>query len=155
MFRMVYCSGAVICNFFFALFVVVQSLSHVQLFATPWTEECLASLSFTIYWSLLRLMSIESVMSSNHLVLCLPLLFLPSIFPSIRVFELKLSEEKIHSRSAFSRNSTLTWSDHLILPYGQVLLLFIWNDHNVNLLWRSEVKWSRSVVSDSLRPHGL
>ena len=65
--------------------VVVQSLSHVQLFATPWTAACQASLSFTIFCSLLKLMSIESVMPSNHLVLCCPLL-LPSVFPSIRVF---------------------------------------------------------------------
>ena len=86
MFRMVYCSGAVICNFFFALFIVVQSLSRVQLFATPWTEERLAPPSFTIYRSLLKLMSSESVMSSNHLMLCSPLLLQPSIFPSIRVF---------------------------------------------------------------------
>ena len=68
------------------LFVVVQSLSRVQLFATPWTAARQASLSFTISQSLLKLMSIESVMSSNHLILCRPLLLLPSIFPSIRVF---------------------------------------------------------------------
>ena len=66
--------------------VVVQSLSHVHLFVTPWTAACQASLSFTKSWSLLKLMSIESVMPSNHLILCRPLLFLPSIFPSIRVF---------------------------------------------------------------------
>ena len=66
--------------------VVVQSLSHVQLFATPWTAARQASLSFTISWSLLKLMSIESVMPSNHLILCCPLLIPPSIFPSIRVF---------------------------------------------------------------------
>ena len=66
--------------------VIVQSLIRVQLFATPWTAACRASLSFTISWSLLRLMSIESVMPSNYLVLCRPLLLLPSIFPSIRVF---------------------------------------------------------------------
>ena len=65
--------------------VVVQLLSHVQLFATPWTAACQASLSFTISWGLLKLMSIESVMLSNHLILCHPLLILPSIFPSIRV----------------------------------------------------------------------
>ena len=53
---------------------------------TAWTAECQAFLSFIIYWSLLKLMSIESVMPSNHLILCLPLLLLPSIFPSIRVF---------------------------------------------------------------------
>ena len=66
--------------------VVVQSLSHVQLFATPWTAAHQAFLSFTISQSLLKLMSIESVILSNHLILCCPLLLLPSIFPTIRVF---------------------------------------------------------------------
>ena len=65
---------------------VVQSLSHVQLFVTPWTAAHQASLSFTISWSLFKLMSIESVMPSNHLILCYLLLLLPSIFPNIRVF---------------------------------------------------------------------
>ena len=71
----------------------VQSLSHVQLFVTPksrkgvlWTVACQASLSITNSWSLLKLMSIVSVMSSNHLILCHPLLLLPSIFPSMGVF---------------------------------------------------------------------
>ena len=64
----------------------VQSLSCVRLFATPWTAACQASLSFTISWSLLKLMSTESVMPSNCLILCCPLSLLPSIFPSIRVF---------------------------------------------------------------------
>ena len=63
-----------------------QSLSCVRLFATPWTTACLASLSINNSWSLLKLMSVESVMPSNHLILCYPLLLLPSIFPSIRVF---------------------------------------------------------------------
>ena len=67
-------------------FFVVQSLSHVQLFATPWTAACQASLSFIISWSLFKLMSIELVMPSNHLFFCHPLLLLPSIFRSIRVF---------------------------------------------------------------------
>ena len=66
--------------------VVVQKLSHVQLFATSWTAARQASLSFTNSWSLLKLLSIESVMPSNHLVLCHSLLLLSSIFPSIRVF---------------------------------------------------------------------
>ena len=66
--------------------VVVKLLSHVQFFVTPWTAACQASLSFSISQSLLKPMSIESVMSSNHLVLCHPLLLLPSIFPSIRAF---------------------------------------------------------------------
>ena len=73
-------------RFTIVCFVVVQSLSRVRLSATPWTAARQASLSFTISWTLLRLMSIEPVMPSNHLVLCHPLLFLPSIFPSIRVF---------------------------------------------------------------------
>jgi len=68
------------------MFVVVQSLSHVWLFATPWTAACQASLTFTISWSLLKLMSIELVMPSNHLILYCSLLLLPSIFPRIRVF---------------------------------------------------------------------
>ena len=61
-------------------------LSHVRLFVTPWTGARQASLSRTNSWSLLKLMSIESVMPSNHLILCCPLLLQPSIFPSIRVF---------------------------------------------------------------------
>ena len=64
----------------------VQSLSHVQLFATPWTVAPQASLPITNSWSVLKLMSIEPVMPSNYLILCHPLLHLPSIFPSIRVF---------------------------------------------------------------------
>ena len=64
----------------------VQSLSQVQLFATPWTAACQTSLSITNSQSLLKLMSIESVMPSNHLILCHLLLLLPPIFPSIRVF---------------------------------------------------------------------
>ena len=67
-------------------FVVVQSLSRVQLFETAWTAARQASLSFTVSQSLPKLMSIESVMPSNHLILCRPLLLLPSIFPSIKVF---------------------------------------------------------------------
>ena len=78
-----------------SFFVVVWSLCHVQLFATPWMAACQASLSFTISWNLLKLMSIELVMPSNHLILCRPLLLLPSIFPSIRVFS---SESALHIR---------------------------------------------------------
>ena len=75
----------------FYVVIVVQSISHVQLFATPWTAAHEASLSFTISQSLLKLMSIESVMPSNHLVICHPLLLLPSVFPRIRVFFSKSS----------------------------------------------------------------
>ena len=70
----------------FTLFSSVQSLSHVRLFVTPWTAARQASQSFAISWSLLKPVSIESVMLSNHLILCRPLLLLPSTFPSIRVF---------------------------------------------------------------------
>ena len=66
--------------------VVVQSLSHVWLFGTPWTEIWQASLSFTISQSLLKLISTELTMLSNHLILCCSFLLLPSVFPSIRVF---------------------------------------------------------------------
>ena len=70
----------------FVVVAVVQLLSCVPLFVTPWTEELQASLFFNIFWSLLKVMSTESVMPSNHLLICRPLLLLPSIFPSIRVF---------------------------------------------------------------------
>ena len=71
----------------FSIFsIVVQSLSHVQLFVTPWTAAYQASLSFTTSRSLYKLLSIESVISSNRLILCHPLPLLPSIFPCIRVF---------------------------------------------------------------------
>ena len=76
-------------------FSSVQSLSCVQLFVTPWTAAHQASLSITSSWSLLKLMSIESVMLSNHLILCRPLLLPPSVFPSIRVFS---NESVLHIR---------------------------------------------------------
>ena len=75
--------------FYFGLFTgisAVQLFSHVWLFATPWTTAYQASLSIINSWSLPKLMSMESVIPSNHLILCRPLFLLPSIFPSIRVF---------------------------------------------------------------------
>ena len=87
----------------------VQLLSSVRLFATPWTAACQASLSITNSQSLLRLMSIELVMPHNHLILCHPLLLLPLIFPSIRVF---FNESGLHIRwpkySSFSFSSSLS-----------------------------------------------
>ena len=71
-------------------FSSVQLLSHIRFFMTPWTAACQASLSITSFRSLLKLMSITSVMPSNHLILCRPLLLLPSVFPSIRVFSNEL-----------------------------------------------------------------
>ena len=74
---------------------VVQLLSHVWLFATPWTVAHQASPSFTISWSLLKFMSIGSVMPSNYLILCHPFLLLPSTFPSIRVFSNELALHQV------------------------------------------------------------
>ena len=73
----------------------VQLLSHVRLFSTPWTAACQTSLSITNSWSLLKLMFIESVMPSNHFILCCPLLLPPSIFLSVRVFS---NESVLHIR---------------------------------------------------------
>ena len=70
----------------FIQFSSIQPLNRIRLFMTPWTTAHQASLSITNSWSLLKLMSIELVMPSNHLILCRPLLLLPPIFPSIRVF---------------------------------------------------------------------
>ena len=83
----------------------VQSLSQVQLFVTPWTAALQASLSFNITQSLLKLMSIEPVMPSNHLTLCHPLLLPPSIFPSIRVFS---NESVLHIR--WPKYGSFCWS---------------------------------------------
>ena len=90
----------------------VQSLSHVRLFATPWTAAHQASLSTTHSWSLLELMSIASVMLSNHLTFCCPLLLLPSIPPSIRVF---FNESVLHIR----------WPKYAVSASASVLLMNI------------------------------
>ena len=75
--------------------VIIQLFRHIWLYVTPWTAACQASLSFTISWSLLKLMSIELMMPSNHLILYFSLLFLPTIFMGIRVFS---SELALHIR---------------------------------------------------------
>ena len=91
--------------------VVVQSLGHVQLFATPWTAAHQASLSFTISQSLLKLMSTELVISSNHLILCCPLHLLSSIFPIIRVLGLLNCRQILyhlsHQGSPFRENKNM------------------------------------------------
>ena len=95
------------------VFSSVQSHSNVRLFVTPWTAACQTSLSITNSWSLLKLMSIESVMSSNHLIFCCPLLLPPSIFPIIWVF---FSESVLRIRwpkywsSSFS--NIYSWDDN-------------------------------------------
>ena len=78
-----------------SVIVVVQSLSRVRLFSTPWTAARQTPLSFIISWSLLKLMSIGSVVTSNHCILCHSLLLLPSVFPKIRVFS---NESAVHVR---------------------------------------------------------
>ena len=83
------CPASAIISVYVA-FVVVQSLSRVRLFATPWNAACHASLSYAVSWSLLRFMSIDLMMPSNSLILCCPLL-LSSLFPSIRVFSNELA----------------------------------------------------------------
>ena len=92
---------------FFSLFVVVQLLSHVQLFATPWTAACQASLSITISQSLLKLTFIELVMPSNHLIFCHPLLLLPSILVDSKLIN---NQEAPHPTSLSDCPSHLTLS---------------------------------------------
>ena len=127
----------------------VQSLSRVQLFATPWTSARQASLSITNSWTTPKLMSIESVMPSSHLILCRPLLLLPSIPPSIRVFS---NESTLHMRwtkywsfsfsiSPFSDHSGLIsfrmdWLD-LLAVQGTLNSLLQHHSSKASILWRS------------------
>ena len=127
----------------------VQSLSHVQLFATLWTVARQASLSITNSWNLLKLKSTESVMPSNHLILCCPLLLLPSIFPSIRVFS---SESLLHIRwpeywsFSFSISPSneysglisfrMDWLDHLSIQ-GPLKSLLQHHSSKASILWCS------------------
>ena len=128
---------------------LVQLLSRVRLFATSWTAACQASLSFTISKSLLKLMSIELVMPSNHLILCCPLLLLPSVFPSIRIFSNELA---LHIRrpkywsfsfsiSPFNENSRLIsfridWFDFLAVQ-GTLKSLLQHHSSKASILWCS------------------
>ena len=129
--------------------VVAQSLTHVPPFLTPWTAACQAFLPFTIFWSLLKFMSIELVMLFNHLILCHPLLLLPSIFPSIRVFSNELA---LHIRwpkywsfsfsvSPSSENSGLVsfridWFD-LLAVRGTLKSLLQHHSSKASILWHS------------------
>ena len=103
---------------------LIQSLSHVQLFATPRTAACQASPSITNSQSLLKFMSIESVMPSKHLILCHPLLLLPSIFPSIRIFSNELA---LYIRWpyywSFSINPSDKYSELISFRIGLISLL--------------------------------
>jgi len=149
-----------------------QSLSCVRLSATPWIAARQASLSFTNSWSSLRLTSIESVMPSSHLILCRPLLLLPPIPPSIRVFSnestLRMRWAKYWS-SSFSITPSkeipglisfrMDWLD-LLAVQGTLKSLLQHHSSKASIIQRSKcwdksssVQFSHSVVSDSLRPH--
>ena len=105
------------------LFSSVQSFSHVRLFVTPWTAACQASLSITNSWSLLKLMFIESVMPSNHLILCRPLLP-SSVFPSVRVFS---NESVLHIR--WPKYWSFNFSIHPSNEYsGLISFRIVWFD---------------------------
>ena len=148
----------------------VQSLSCVRLFVTSWTSACQASLSITNSQSLLKLMSIESVMPSNHLILCCPLLLLLSIFPSIRVFS---SELILHIRwlkywsfrfsiSPFNEYSGLTsfrmdWFD-LLAVQGTLKSLLQNHSSKASILQRSAffvVQLSHPSIHDHWKNHSL
>ena len=127
----------------------VQLLSHVQLFVTPWTAAHQASQSITNSQSLLKLMSIELVMPSNHLILCCPLLLLPLIFPSIRVFSsgsvlhirwpkdwsfsFSISPSNEHAGQIFFR---IDWFDFLAVP-GTLKSLLQHHNSKASILWCS------------------
>ena len=113
------------------LFSSVQSLSCVWLFATPWTAACQASLSITNSWTLLKLMSIKSVMPSNHLILCCPLLLLPSILPSIRVFS---NESALLIRRP--RYWSLSFSIYILFFYYRNHSQFLYCCHNCPSMYR-------------------
>ena len=129
--------------------VVVQSISHVRLFVTPWATAHQASLSITNSWSLLKLMSIALVMPSNHLILCCPLIIPPSIFPSIMVFS---NESVLHVRWptywSFSFNISpsneysglisfqIDWFD-LLAVQGTVKSLPQHHSSKASILWHS------------------
>ena len=148
--------------------VSVQLLSCVWLFATPWTAACQASLSFTISWSLLKLMSLESVMSSNHLTLCYPLLLLPSIFPSIRVFSnesvLCIRWPKYWSFSFSISPSNecsglisfrIDWFD-LLAVQGTLKSLLQHHSSKASILQHSQLSlWSNSHIYDYWKTHSF
>ena len=128
---------------------VVKLLSTAWLFVTPWTAAHQASLSFTISWSFLKLMSMETMMPSNHLILCCPLLLLPSIFPSIRVFSnesvlcIKWTEYWSFSFSISPSNEYsglisfwIDWLDLLAVQWTPKSLLQH-HDSEASILWHS------------------
>ena len=148
-------------------FSSVQSLSRVWLFATPWIAARQASLSIASSWSLLKLMSIELVMPSNHLILCHPLLLLPSIFPSIRVFSnesalrirwlkywsfsFSISPSKEHPRLISFRMDQLD----LLAVQGTLKSLLQHHSSKASILRRSAFFTSLTFLHDHWKNHSL
>ena len=137
------CKEKLLSFVFWFSFRSVQLLSHVQLFATPWTAARQACLFITNSQSLFKLTSIESVMPSNHLILCRPLLLLPSIFPSIRAFT---NESTLHISWSFSISPSNEYSglisfrmDWLDLLAVQGILKSLLQHHSLkgSILWHS------------------
>ena len=150
-------------------FSSVQWLSHVQLFVTPWTAAHQASLSITNSQSLLKLMSIKSVMPSNHLIFCHPLLLLPSVFPSMRVFskesDLCISWPKYWSFS-FSISPSNEYSGlisfrmdwlYLLAVQGTLKGLLQSHSSNASILWHSVFFYGPTLTSipDYWKNHGF
>ena len=131
------------------MFSSVQSISYVQFFVTPLTTAHQASLSITNAWSLLKIMSIESMMPSNHLILCHPLCFPPSIFPSIRVFSNESAlcirwpkywsfSFSIHPSNEYSGliSFRMDWLDRLAVQ-GTLKSLLQHHSSKASILWHS------------------
>ena len=131
----------------------VQLFSHVQLFATPWTAACQASLSITNSWSPPRSMSIKLMMQSNHLILCCPLLLLPSIFPSMRVFSNK-SAHHIRWPKYWSFSFNISHSNE---HPGLISFRMDWLDYlqeTVNKVKRQLSEWE-TIISNEATGQGL
>ena len=129
---------------------VVKLLSCVWLFAAPWTAAFQFFLSFTISRSSLKLMSMELLMPSKHLILCHPLLLLPSIFPSVRVFSNELALCIRWSKYwSFTSALVISMNIHDWFPLGLTGLISL-QSKGLSIECESD-----SVISDSLRPHGL
>ena len=148
----------------------MQSLSHVRLFAIPWTAACQASLSITNTWSLIKLIPIELIMPPNYLILCHPLLLPPSIFPSIRVFS---NESVLHIRwpkywsFSFSISPSneysglisfrINWLD-LLTVQGTLKSLLQHHSSKASILWRSAffvVQLSLKSIRDYWENHSF
>ena len=140
-------------HFFFSTFSSVQSLSRVWLFVTPWTAAHQPSLSITNSLSLLKLMPIELVMPSNHLTLCHPLLLLPSIFLSIRVFSnwsvlrIRRFSFSICPSNEYSGliSFRMDWFD-LLAVQGTLKNLFQHHSSKASILWCSASLWSNFYI---------